>query len=72
VELPDGERVGVRRAAMAENGVAPGELAVRDGRLLYGCSDGALELLEVQPAGGRQMDSAAYVRGHAARLTREA
>jgi hypothetical protein len=26
-------------------------------------------LLEVQPAGGRPMDSAAYVRGHAARLT---
>jgi methionyl-tRNA formyltransferase len=69
VELPDGERLGVRRARAAENGVGPGELIVRDGRLLYGCSDGALELLEVQPAGGRPMDSAAYVRGHAARLT---
>jgi methionyl-tRNA formyltransferase len=69
MELLDGERLGVRRAAVAENGVGPGELIVRDGRLLYGCSDGALELLEVQPAGGRPMDSAAYVRGHAARLT---
>ena len=71
VELPGGDRLGVRRAAPAENGVPPGEVAVRGGRLLYGCADGALELLEVQPAGGRPMDAAAYVRGHAARLTRE-
>jgi methionyl-tRNA formyltransferase len=69
VELPRGERLGVRRAAVAVDGVPPGELTVRDRRLLYGCSDGALELLEVQPAGGRPMDSAAYVRGHAASLS---
>jgi methionyl-tRNA formyltransferase len=71
VELPGGDRLGVRRAAPAEGGAAPGELVVRDGRLLYGSADGALELLEVQPAGGRPMDAAAYVRGHAARLTGE-
>jgi methionyl-tRNA formyltransferase len=69
VELRDGERLGVRRAAVAEaGGVAPGELAARDESLLYGTADGALELLEVQPAGGRQMDAAAYLRGHAAKL----
>jgi methionyl-tRNA formyltransferase len=34
-------------------------------RLLYGTSDGALELLEVQPPGGRPMDAGAYLRGHA-------
>jgi len=42
----------------------PGELAVRDGRLLFGCAGGALELLVVQPPGGRPMEAAAYVRGH--------
>jgi methionyl-tRNA formyltransferase len=61
VLLPDGERLGVRRARVSD-------FATDDGRLVFGCVDGALELLEVQPAGGRPMDAAAYVRGHAARL----
>jgi methionyl-tRNA formyltransferase len=72
VELPGG-RLGVRRARVAESGPGPpqpGELAGRGGRLLYGCLDGALELIRVQPAGGREMDADAYLRGHAAHLTR--
>ena len=68
---PEGfERLGVRRVALAGSGVgpAPGTLAARDGRLLYGAADGALELLEVQPAGGRPMDAADWLRGHGAAL----
>jgi len=42
-----------------------GVLGVRDGRLLYGARGGALELLRVQPPGGRAMSGADYVRGHA-------
>jgi len=38
---------------------------VRDGRLLYGARDSALELLIVKPPGGRAMDGASFVRGHA-------
>jgi methionyl-tRNA formyltransferase len=70
IELAEGERLGVRRATALPSspGVAPGEVSVQDGRLLYGCAEGALELLEVQPAGGRAMDAAAYLRGHAAKL----
>jgi methionyl-tRNA formyltransferase len=70
VALADGERLGVRRAAPARAAPdpPPGELAARDARLLYGTADGTLELLEVQPAGGRPMDSAAWLRGHAGRL----
>jgi methionyl-tRNA formyltransferase len=45
---------------------APGALGGREGRLLYGLAGGeALQLLEVQPAGGRPMDAQAYMRGHA-------
>jgi methionyl-tRNA formyltransferase len=33
------------------------------GRLLLGCRTGVLELLEVQPPGGRAMDASAYLRG---------
>jgi methionyl-tRNA formyltransferase len=62
-------RLGVRRALVAEEADVPaGELAERDGRLLYGTADGALELLEVVPAGSRPMDAAAYLRGHGAAL----
>jgi methionyl-tRNA formyltransferase len=69
LELPSGERLGVLRAELAaEADLDPGELAARDGRLLFGASSGALELLEVQPAGGRAMDAAAWLRGHGDRL----
>jgi methionyl-tRNA formyltransferase len=68
---PDGfDRLGVRRVALAAPGDGPaaGELEVRDGQLLYGTRDGALELIEVQPAGGRPMDAGAWLRGHGAAL----
>jgi methionyl-tRNA formyltransferase len=65
VELADGDRLGVRRATLAAgvDDVDPGALEQRDSKLLYGASPGALELLEVQPAGKRAMDSAAWLRG---------
>ncbi len=55
-------------AALAEEGLESlpaGRLAANAGHLLYGTGDGALELLEVQPPGGRPMDAEAYLRGHA-------
>ena len=66
VELDDGERLGVRRAALAPaaDDVPPGALErARRARLLYGAAQGALELLEVQPPGKRPMDAAAWLRG---------
>jgi methionyl-tRNA formyltransferase len=71
IELPGGDRLGVRRAtAGGSGGDAPpqGALAAVDGRLLYGTADEALELLEVQPAGGRAMEAAAWLRGHGAQI----
>ncbi len=63
---PDGvERLGVRHASAVDGtGTHPGKLAARDGSLLYGTHVGALELHEVQPAGGKPMDAAAWLRGH--------
>jgi methionyl-tRNA formyltransferase len=69
VEAPRYERLGVHRAALAPDELGSpgvGELASASGRLLLGCADGALELVEVQPPGGRPMPAAAYLRGHAA------
>jgi methionyl-tRNA formyltransferase len=66
VEQDDGERLGVRRAALAAgvDDVEPGQLVAREGVVLYGAAHGALELLEVQPAGKRPMEAAAWLRGH--------
>jgi methionyl-tRNA formyltransferase len=65
VEPDDGDRLGVRRAALAAgvDDVEPGQLVARDGALLYGAAQGALELIEVQPAGKRPMEAAAWLRG---------
>jgi methionyl-tRNA formyltransferase len=68
VELPGGERMGVLGARTAEDEVAPGQLTAEDARLLYGCSGGSLELVEVKPPGGRAMDAGAWLRGHAGSL----
>jgi methionyl-tRNA formyltransferase len=66
IELDGGERLGVLRARLAAgvDGVAPGELQVEDSRVLYGAAQGALELLELHPAGKRPMDAADWLRGH--------
>ena len=69
VELDSGQRLGVRRAAVAERSGAPaGELVTLGERLLLSCAQGALELLEVQPEGARAMDAGAYLRGRGAAL----
>ena len=72
IELHDGQRLGVRRARAAGQSAAPAELVAVDGRLLWGCAGGAIELLAVQPPGGRVMDAADFVRGHGARFVRGA
>ncbi len=66
-QLPGGELLGVAAARIVDAAPPPGLHAV-DGRLLLGCSDGALELLRVRPPGGREMDGVDYVRGRGARL----
>jgi methionyl-tRNA formyltransferase len=58
-----GDGLGVRRSRPLPDVSAPPGLS-RDGdRLLLGTAAGALELVEVQPPGGRPMDAAAYLRG---------
>ncbi len=64
LDLPDGERLGVRRAKAVEEKVGPGRLAVVDGALLLGCGEGSLQLEVVQSAGGKPMAADAYLRGH--------
>jgi methionyl-tRNA formyltransferase len=62
--LAGGERLGVSSARALDEQLERGEIKSVDGRVLVGCSEGALELLEVQPPGKRPMPAAAYLRGH--------
>lgn len=55
--------LGVWSARPAHDALAAGEIAVNEERLLWGCADGSLELLEVQPPGKRRMPAADYARG---------
>jgi methionyl-tRNA formyltransferase len=66
VALSDGALLGVLKAALAPAALrSSAGVYASDERLLLGCADGALELLVVQPPGGRPMEAAAYLRGHA-------
>ncbi|MFW6188742.1 MAG: methionyl-tRNA formyltransferase [Actinomycetota bacterium] len=46
-----------------QRGLAPGRCALRDGTVLVGTGSHAVELTQVQPAGKRPMDAAAWARG---------
>jgi methionyl-tRNA formyltransferase len=66
----DGELLKIWRAAVLPSvaGQAPGtRLDVGKGRLALACGDAALELLEVQAAGGRRLAVAEYLRGQGER-----
>jgi methionyl-tRNA formyltransferase len=64
VALPRGERLGVSAARALDETLAPGALRASDGRVLMGCAQGVLELLDVRPPGGRTMPAADFLRGH--------
>jgi methionyl-tRNA formyltransferase len=78
VALADGSLLGVQRAALVDMDdpaveQVPAALSAaarrlgpyeHDGRLLLACESGVLEMLVVQPPGGRPMEAAAYLRGH--------
>jgi methionyl-tRNA formyltransferase len=69
LQLADGGLLGVHEARVAAesqvDGPPVGALAADGERLLYGTARGALELVRVQPPGGRPMDAGSYLRGHA-------
>jgi methionyl-tRNA formyltransferase len=63
IELPDGERLGVVQAQPIAAEVQPGQLSLDGPRPVFGCADGGLELIAVQPPGRRPMGGEDYLRG---------
>ena len=67
--LANGERLRIRALAplpTASHALQPGQVLVESKRLLVGCGDGVVSLLEVQPQGKRSMDAVAYLNGNEA------
>lgn len=63
-DITDGDPLRVERARVADDQVTPGKATEREDRLVVGTPDGALELLEVKPAGGKAMSADAFLRGY--------
>lgn len=58
-----GKGVRVMRACVASDAVAAGEVLVSRGRVLLGCADGSLEVMDVKPDGKREMQVCAWAAG---------
>ena len=56
-------RLVIDRVALADGSGAPGEVLAADKRLVIATGDGALELLDVQPAGKRRMTAGDWLLG---------
>jgi methionyl-tRNA formyltransferase len=63
VALPGGDFLGVVAARVVADGPEPARVRADGDRLVLGCRDGALELTEIRPPGGRPMPAAAWLRG---------
>jgi methionyl-tRNA formyltransferase len=61
--LEDGDFLGVVAARIVAAGPEPGRVRADGHSLVLGCADGALELTEIRPPGGRPMEAAAWLRG---------
>ncbi len=61
--LDEAEPIGVRKASISTAEVAPGQILFGSDELLVGFSDGTLKVERVLPPGGREMDTADWLRG---------
>lgn len=44
--------------------LSPGSVTIKEGRLFVDCTDGTLEILEIQPEGKSKMNAQAFIAGH--------
>lgn len=63
-ELASGDPLRVEAAKVSNLSAEPGRAEEREGHLLVGAIDGAIELQRVKPAGGKAMDVESYLRGN--------
>lgn len=62
----DGEKVNIYRSQLGPIvNIDPGEILVREDKLLVGCNDGTVELLEIQFPGKKKMETQIFLQGNA-------
>ena len=59
----DGKLIKIHKAALLPDQKGEPGLLVGEKRMIVGCGDGSLELLEVQPQGGKRMRGEDFLRG---------
>ena len=59
----DGKRIKVHKSALLPNLSGESGVIQEGKRLIVGCGEGSLELLEVQPEGGKRMSGQDFLRG---------
>ena len=50
-------------ARLADDSLAPGQVALQKKRIALGCADGALELVLVKPQGKKEMPVQGWING---------
>ncbi len=58
----------IYRARPVEMEARPGEVVLEGSRLLIGAEGGAVEILEIQPAGKKKMTAQEFIRGYRSRI----
>lgn len=64
----DGQRFVITKAIPSTKRSTTGRLTIIDNALFFGCKDGSLEVLEIQPAGKTKMNAAAFINGYTEKL----
>lgn len=54
----------ITKAKTSSQQTEPGKLSLQNNGLHFGCKDGSLEILEIQPAGKKPMDAKSFINGY--------
>lgn len=60
----DNKRVKLLNIKPVEKNIEPGKFVVENGRLFIGCTEGALEIFELQIEGKKSMNAKAFINGY--------
>jgi methionyl-tRNA formyltransferase len=60
----DDLRIVITKANVSGQKSPAGKLSVIDKKLYFGCKDGSLEILEIQPVGKAKMDARSFINGY--------
>ncbi len=65
----DGQRFIITKAQASNHQAPSGSLCASDKKLYFGCKNGSLEILEIQPAGKAKMHADAFINGYTGLLS---